>query len=79
MVWQDFPLPQNNYFKTIEMASKSTELTMAAISATIPNYNPVNIQVWFSQLNALFSAKKVTSQTEKKNEYIVEKLPCELR
>ena len=59
------------------MENSDIEPTTAAISASIPSYNPTNIPVWFSQLNALFSAKKITSQTSK-YAYVVEKLPTDV-
>ena len=40
------------------MENSDIEPTTATITASIPSYNPTNIPVWFSQLNALFSAKK---------------------
>ena len=59
------------------MENSDIEPTTATISASIPSYNPTNIPVWFSQLNALFSAKKITSQTSK-YAYVVEKLPTDV-
>ena len=55
------------------MENNDIESTTATISASIPSYNPSNIPVWLSQLNALFSVKKITSQTLK-YAYGVEKL-----
>ena len=59
------------------MENSDIEPTTATISASIPSYNPTNIPVWLSQLNALFSAKKITSQTSK-YAYVVEKLPTDV-
>lgn len=59
------------------MENNDIEPTTATISASIPSYNPTNIPVWFSQLNALFSAKKVTSQVSR-YAYVVEKLPTDV-
>ena len=61
----------------MKIESNNTELITSTISANIPNYNPTNISVWLSQLNALFNAKRITSQTAK-YAYVVEKLSTDV-
>ena len=47
------------------------------IIINIPAFNPNNLNTWFIQMQALFSAKRITSQRTKFT-YLVEKLPGEI-
>lgn len=59
------------------MDTHTTEPMEAAIIINLPTYNPTNVPIWFAQLNAIFNAKKITSQSSK-YAYVVEKLPADV-
>ncbi|CAE1313512.1 unnamed protein product [Acanthosepion pharaonis] len=59
------------------MAEQTDAHTEAAITVNLPAYNNVNVQVWFTQLTAIFNAKRISSQTSR-YAYVVEKLPAEV-
>lgn len=59
------------------MENSTSEHIEAAISISLPTYNHTNVQVWFAQLNAIFNARKVTSQ-HARYAFVVEKLPSDV-
>lgn len=46
----------------------------AAVLVNLPTFNTMNFHVWFSQLSAIFQAKRIQSQNAR-FAYVVEKLP----
>lgn len=54
-----------------------SDMSESAIILNLPVFNSINVHVWFSQLTAIFQAKKITSQTAR-FAYVVEKLPPEI-
>lgn len=58
-----------------KMAERDT-VTESSMKLNLPEYGS-NVQTWFNQLNAIFSARRITSQASK-YAYVVEKLPTEV-
>ncbi|CAE1271065.1 unnamed protein product [Acanthosepion pharaonis] len=49
----------------------------AAVLVNLPVFNKMNVHVWFSQLGAIFQAKRIQSQSAR-FAYVVEKLPPDI-
>ncbi|CAE1299721.1 unnamed protein product [Acanthosepion pharaonis] len=49
----------------------------AAVLVNLPVFNTMNVHVWFSQLSAIFQAKRIQSQSAR-FAYVVEKLPPDI-
>ncbi|CAE1304834.1 unnamed protein product [Acanthosepion pharaonis] len=58
------------------MESQSSENPLATLSSNIPAFNTTNTKSWFVQIQALFDAKRITSQRTRYC-YLVEKLPAD--
>lgn len=59
------------------MEPSCVEKPLATLTVNIPAFNPTNIKTWFIQIQALFDAKRITSQRTKYC-YLVEKLPADV-
>ncbi|CAE1255955.1 unnamed protein product [Acanthosepion pharaonis] len=59
------------------MESQSSETPLATLSLNIPAFNTTNTKSWFVQIQALFDAKRITSQRTRYC-YLVEKLPADI-
>lgn len=55
----------------------NTNSTETVLTLNLSAYNTINIQNWFSQIQAMFDAKRMTSQYTK-YAYVVETLPCDV-
>lgn len=59
------------------MATNASEPVEATLTVNLPVFNPSDVQTWFSQLYAIFNAKKVNLQ-KLRQAYVVKKLPPEV-
>lgn len=59
------------------MESQSSETPLATLSLNIPAFNTTNTKSWFVQIQALFDAKRITSQRTRYC-YLMEKLPADI-
>lgn len=58
------------------MSGKSSNMTESSLKLTLPDFS-ANVQTWFQQINTIFTACHITSQSLKYT-YVIEKLPTDV-
>lgn len=76
-LWEDFITATKYLLEWDSNFGDNERLTEATLSLQLPPFNPVNIQTWFAQLQAIFIARIVTLQ-KTKFAHVVGKLPIEV-